>query len=186
MAKKDQEPGLIGRYSATGFYDQRFINQVVQEVEKGLPRKAACIQYGLNTKTLISWMGKFGSAAYKEAHKRQFTATIKRSVVRAVTEGRLSIKEAQAAYGIKSKSTIKGWIELAKRENDDLRAFTTSMADTTKQTDPSPKDLQQANEVLKKQLEEAQLKIIALNTLIDVAEQQLKINIRKKPGAKQS
>jgi TolA-binding protein len=39
---------------------------------------------------------------------------------------------------------------------------------------------------LQQQLAEAQLKIAALNTLIDVAEQQLKINIRKKPGARQS
>lgn len=41
-------------------------------------------------------------------------------------------------------------------------------------------------EALKKALSEAQLKIIALNTLIDVAEEQLNINIRKKSGAKQS
>ncbi len=40
--------------------------------------------------------------------------------------------------------------------------------------------------VLEHALQEAQLKIAALNTLIDVAEEQLKINIRKKPGAKQS
>jgi len=39
---------------------------------------------------------------------------------------------------------------------------------------------------LEKALEEAQLKIHALNTLIDVAEEQFKIAIRKKPGAKQS
>jgi transposase len=39
---------------------------------------------------------------------------------------------------------------------------------------------------LQKALEEAELKIKALNTLIDVAEEQLKIDIRKKSGAKQS
>ena len=41
-------------------------------------------------------------------------------------------------------------------------------------------------EALKKALEEAELKIKALNTLIDVAEDEFKIAIRKKPGAKQS
>jgi hypothetical protein len=60
------------------------------------------------------------------------------------------------------------------------------MADTQKQKGSLPKDLQADNEALKKALEEAQLKVAALNTLIDVAEEQLKINIRKKPGAKQS
>jgi len=41
-------------------------------------------------------------------------------------------------------------------------------------------------DALKKALEEAQLKISALNTLIDVAEDQFKIKIRKKAGARQS
>lgn len=41
-------------------------------------------------------------------------------------------------------------------------------------------------EALKKALEEAGLKINALNTLIDVAEDQFKIKIRKKAGARQS
>jgi transposase len=41
-------------------------------------------------------------------------------------------------------------------------------------------------EALKKALEEANMKNRALNTLIDIAEEQLKIEIRKKPGARQS
>jgi transposase len=185
MVKKDNEQGLIGRYSAKGNYDQRFIKQIVEEVEKGLTIKAASIQYGLKVCTISSWMSKYGSASYKETHK-QFSPTIKRSVVRAVTEGGLSIKEAQTAYGIKEKRTIINWLEHVKRENDELVASNTSVVDTKKSTDSSAKDLQADNEVLKKQLQEAQLKIAALNTLIDVAEEQLKINIRKKPGAKQS
>ena len=38
---------------------------------------------------------------------------------------------------------------------------------------------------LEKQLEDAQMKNIALETMIDVAEEQLKITIRKKSGPKQ-
>ena len=186
MLKKGDEKGLIGRYSAKGCYDQRFINQVVQEVEQGLPRKGACIKYELKADTLKAWMRKYGSAGYKKTHKNHLATTVKRSVVRAVTEGRLTIQEAQVAYGVKDRRTINCWIEQFKRENDELSLFTPSMADTQKQKDSLPKDLQADNEALKKALEEAQLKIAALNTLIDVAEAQLKINIRKKPGAKQS
>jgi TolA-binding protein len=50
---------------------------------------------------------------------------------------------------------------------------------------PVSTDSQQVQQ-LWQQLAEAQLKIAALNTLIDVAEQQFKIDIRKKPGARQS
>jgi len=39
---------------------------------------------------------------------------------------------------------------------------------------------------LQKALEMANLKIKALDTMIDIAEEQLKIDIRKKSGAKQS
>lgn len=43
--------------------------------------------------------------------------------------------------------------------------------------------LEKHNKLIK-QLEEAQMKNIVLETLIDVAEEDLKINIRKKPGPK--
>lgn len=45
--------------------------------------------------------------------------------------------------------------------------------------------LQQQIKKLEKALSDAQMKNIAINTLIDVAEEKLKISIRKKPGAKQ-
>ncbi len=45
--------------------------------------------------------------------------------------------------------------------------------------------LQKQLKLLEKQLEDAQMKNVALETLIDVAEEQLKIKIRKKPGPKQ-
>jgi len=45
--------------------------------------------------------------------------------------------------------------------------------------------LQAQLKAAEKQLEDAKMKNIALNMLIDVAEEKLKISIRKKPGAKQ-
>jgi transposase-like protein len=131
-------------------------------------------------------MHKYGSAAYKETLNKKFAPTIKRSAVRAVTEGRLTPQEAKAAYGVKYSGTINRWMDQFDLENDELSVFTPSMAQSKKQKESLPKDLQADNEALKKALEEAQLKVAALNTLIDVAEEQLKINIRKKPGAKQS
>jgi transposase len=44
---------------------------------------------------------------------------------------------------------------------------------------------QQRIKELEKQLEDAQIKNIALETLVDVAEKEFKIPIRKKPGARQ-
>jgi transposase len=47
-------------------------------------------------------------------------------------------------------------------------------------------DIERENTELKKALELAMLKVAGLETLIDVAEDQLNISIRKKSGAKQS
>ena len=54
---------------------------------------------------------------------------------------------------------------------------------------PKPKNTvppSEEAEALRKALEEAELRIKALNTLIDVAEEQLKVDIRNKSGAKRS
>jgi ferritin len=46
-------------------------------------------------------------------------------------------------------------------------------------------ELEQKLKALEKELEHEKLRTKALNTLIDVAEKELKISIRKKSGAKQ-
>ena len=59
------------------------------------------------------------------------------------------------------------------------------MANKAQNQQPDPDPKKALAEALKK-LEEAELKVKALNTLIDVAEEQFKISIRKKAGARQS
>jgi hypothetical protein len=95
------------------------------------------------------------------------------------------MREAMVTYGVKTSITIERWIKQLEQENTDLVVSkeawmkkNKSHKKSTTQSNPDVKTLQKA-------LEDAQFKIIALNTLIDVAEEQLNINIRKKPGAKQ-
>ena len=71
----------------------------------------------------------------------------------------------------------------AEREKAELQRLATLMDKNEVRSEAiSSEDVK----ALKKALEEAELKIKALNTLIDVAEDQFKIPIRKKPGARQS
>ncbi|MGK9127892.1 hypothetical protein M1D52_04605 [Olivibacter sp. SA151] len=70
-----------------------------------------------------------------------------------------------------------------KEENADLSVIKPIVEVSKKKTDPSESAEVQA---LKKALEAANLKIRALNTMIDIAEDRLKIDIRKKSGARQS
>lgn len=163
-------------------YDKRLILKIVKEVEAGLPRKEANRIYGLGKASLDGWMKNYGSPEYKENMRRKSYSNLqKRTVVTAIEQGRMSIKEAQTAYGVKTEKIIRNWLAQYKKEKVEICIITESvMAKKSK-----PISTAQA-EALQKALEEAELKIKALNTLIDVAEEQLKIDIRKKSGAKQS
>ena len=60
-----------------------------------------------------------------------------------------------------------------------------SLPEMTAEEKQNLSKLEQQNKALEKALEAAKMKNIALNMLIDVAEEKLKISIRKKSGAKQ-
>jgi transposase len=57
----------------------------------------------------------------------------------------------------------------------------------TKETNKTPKEreLEQEIKELRKALDNAKLRNLALETMIDIAENDLKIPIRKKPGTRQ-
>jgi transposase len=131
------------------------------------------------------WMNKYGSADYQQRKKQPIAAQLKRTVVRAVEAGRLSVREAQIAYNIKGADTIRKWIRDQKRENAELTGSNRASMDKKPSNNKSSASTPAEVKALQQALREAELKIAALNTLIDVAEEQLKINIRKKPGAKQ-
>ena len=186
MVKKDEEQSIIGRYSSKGNWDKRFIAEVVEEIHNGMPFNGAHQKYGVALGTLRRWVFEAKLAIPSDKLKRPVPIELKRSVVRAVQTGRLSIKEAMRTYGIKTEKTIKAWREQFEQENDELAPANDREMKKKKPDHNNSIDSNNDIKALQKALEEAQLKVAALNTLIDVAEEQLKINIRKKPGAKQS
>lgn len=174
-----------GRLEVNSHYDPGFIKMVINELENGLSRQSARVKYGLKDFTLEDWIRKFSSKAYRELTAKP-SVQFKRSVINAVECGRLSIKEAAQVYK-KETRTIEAWIAKSRIENDDLSASNTLAVEREpSQNTPEQGLTADAVKALQQQLAAAQLKIAALNTLIDVAEEQLKINIRKKPGARQS
>jgi transposase len=179
---KNEFSALKGR--GPGF-DKRFIMKIVSAIEKGMPRSEAVKEHGMARSTLSDWMREYGSQAYHASKQGHLSLAQRRSIVRAIEEGRMTVAEAKVAYAIKWTPTITKWLRDSRRENEELVAFNkTGMAkkEEIQQPDPGKKALEEA---LKK-LEEAELKVKALNTLIDIAEEQFKISIRKKPGARQS
>lgn len=173
-----------GRYGPVGNYSIAFIKEVIDRLEEGMPLRELLLAYKLKRKTVVYWIEKYASEEYNNSRKRP-SAQLKRSAVRAINNGSMTIKAAMDACRVTSK-TIKDWLILYQREENSEIAAINSTVLAKQKSSTTPRSNNKQIKTLQQQLADAELKIAALNTLIDVAEEQLKINIRKKPGAKQS
>ena len=147
----------------------------ISEVESGLSRREVCEKHGMTYGTLGSWIKRYGSKEFNN-RRIQLTNDQKRLIVHGIQQGTMTIAEAMLAYQIKASKTIRTWLrECNKDINVDIDLKESMISSSN---EPMSQELQRA-------LHQANLKVLALETMIDVAEEQLKINIRKKPGAKQ-
>jgi len=176
-----EDQSVSDRYISSRCFKPSFIKQVVQQVEDGLDFQEAYKLYGLGSGTLRSWLRKYASSAYVNNKQKRLSAQVKTSVCRAIRNGKMTANEAASAYQV-HVSTVHFW---RKKEKHELEASNTLLLKKPKETSAVTLPIDDIK-ALQEQLAYANLKIAALNTLIDVAEEQLKINIRKKPGAKQS
>ena len=110
---------------------------------------------------------------------RKYEDDFKMRVVREVLSGELTQKEANDQYGIRGHSTILNWI----RKFDDNKSFSFIMTPNKKL---GIQDLQQRIKELEFQLENERLRSEGFSKMIDIAEQELKITIRKKSNTKLS
>ena len=152
-------------------FSKQLIDKAVSEVESGLTRVEVCQKYGMSYVTLGVWLKLYASKEFLENGRVKITAHQKRLVIHEIRQGRMSFAEANLSYKIKV-NTLQRWIRESNADIDSNESMIPLLKD------PIPDDLQRA-------LHNANLKVLALETMIDVAEEQLKINIRKKPGAKQ-
>ena len=106
----------------------------------------------------------------------------KRWLVREIESGRMTVGEAKERVEVFSKAPhvlIQRW---RKKFAPEISFTLPVMTQKEKgKLDAAHKRMKE----LEKQLEDAQMKNIALETMIDIAEEQLKIVIRKKSGPKQ-
>jgi len=120
----------------------------------------------------------------KEGMNVRFTEAFKLHVVGEVESGRISKSEAGRRYGILGHSTILKWRrkygKLPSHRNMRLRSRSMD------EKEIEMLRLQNEDKALKQELEEARFKNVVLETLVDVAERELKVPIRKKYGAKRS
>ena len=111
-----------------------------------------------------------------------YSDEFKQSVVKEVLNGIISKEEARCKYGIKGNSAVLNWI----RKFDESKTRPMNAKRKLGNSGKSQEELEAENQRLKHELEMEQLRTRALNVMIDIAEDQFKIPIRKKSGAKRS
>lgn len=117
----------------------------------------------------------------KKGPPRKFDATTRRKIVTELLSGLFSLSELKRKYSIGGHDTIMRWVKECQDEDHNLLS-----SDMEKPQDKNSNGNEQSLQDLEAELKLAKLKIIALETMIDVAEEQLNIEIRKKSGTKPS
>lgn len=156
-------------------FGKQLILKVVDEVENGLSRKQACEQYGMAYVTICEWLGRYGSEEYQLSRRRVFSTQRKREIALKIEAGILTKKQACALLGI-DRRLLHQWLTKYKQSQKEL-ALMNSKENQTLCAAPQP-DVNQ-------ELQQAKLKAQALEMMILIAEEEFKIPIRKKSGAKQ-
>ena len=130
--------------------------------------------------------------------KQKFSRSLKRSICIEYMQSGMSRKEIALKYGLPSTNTLSSWInsclspleihekcaslplETVQMDNEMAKEEIHNVAELTALVEAQRKQI----EKLEKQLKYSQDKNLALNTLIDVIEEQ-GIKVRKKAGVKQ-
>lgn len=126
---------------------------------------------------------------YVKRTQRDYSMSLKLQIVREIEQGKMSTIEAQRKYGIQARSTIVQW--LRKFGNFDWENQTPSnMPKTPEQKimelEAQVKLLEKQKAFLERQAYVADKKAILFDMMIDLAEQEYHIDIRKNSPPEQS
>lgn len=113
-----------------------------------------------------------------------FTESFKRQVVADVESGYINKADASKRYGILGHSTITKWCRRygCMSENSRKKPVQVRKLDAK---DRELIRLKKELKAVKKELKHSEMKALTMETMVEVAEEEFGISIRKKHGAKQ-
>ena len=115
----------------------------------------------------------------------QFTDELKFQVVQEYMDTDVSQRELMQKFNIRGVNTIKKWMRKFDMQAPSQQEIELQRT-MAKQKEKTPYELELETKVkkLEQQVDHEQLRTLALDTMIEIAERDLKISIRKKSGAK--
>jgi transposase len=115
----------------------------------------------------------------KKGSPDKYDPAFKRKVCEELLSGQITRVDLARKYNIPGAGTIMRWLRRYQEEQQSLYSGSMQNAEEPQNPDKSPQELQD-------ELKLAKVKIATLETMIDIAEQNFNIEIRKKSGTKPS
>lgn len=112
----------------------------------------------------------------------EFSDDFKEKIIGLVLFQNQPVKEVTRKYELPNVHIISNWIRIYKKKLEEGAIILPPMENNKRK---NSKALNQRIKQLEKSLAKANVLIYGLNSMIDYAEKELKVPVRKKPGTKQ-
>jgi transposase len=126
---------------------------------------------------------------YVKRSQSDYSMSLKLQIAREIEKGRLSVTEARKQYGIQSRSTVVQWLrKFGNFDWENQTPFTMSKSPEQKimELEAKVKLLEKQKSFLERQAFVADKKAIIFDMMIDIAEEEYQIDIRKNTPSEQS
>jgi transposase-like protein len=126
---------------------------------------------------------------YVKRSQRDYNMSLKLQIVSEIERGSLSITQARKKYGIQARSTVVQWLRKFGNfdwENQTPLNMPKSPEQKIMELEAKVKLLEKQKSFLEQQAYVADKKAIIFDMMIDIAEQEYKIDIRKNSPPEQS
>lgn len=106
----------------------------------------------------------------------RYSHAFKRKIVEEIESGKYSIGDVRRIYDIQGSHTVNGWLKKFGRDHLLNRVVRIEMKDEKDKL----RELERQKRELESALAQAHLKILSLETMIDIAEDRFGVKIKKK------
>ena len=126
---------------------------------------------------------------YVKRTQKDYSMSFKLQVVQEVERGELNISDAARRYGIQSRASVRNWLQKYGNfdwENQTPSNMPKSQEQKILELEQKVKLLEKQKKFLEHQVDRADRKAVLFDMMIDLAEEEFKIPIRKKCSPEQS
>ena len=134
-------------------------------------------------------MEKKEKVVYEKRSQKDYSMSFKLGVVSEIETGLISTSNAKKKYGIQSRSTVVNWLRKYGTfdwENQSTSNMPKSKEQRLMELEAKVKLLERQKATLEDQVERSDKKAIIFDMMIDIAEKEYNISIRKNSSPEQS